>query len=343
MFWALAILALGLLILLHEAGHFLVARLSGMRVERFSIGFGPALAKFQRGETIYQVAAIPLGGFVQIAGMNPAEEVQADDRHSFPNRPVWQRLLTIFAGPGTNYLFAMLLAIAIFASYGVPSTNPVVIEALAGKPAQKAGLVSNDVILEIDGQKVVSTHDVTRAIGKSGGRPLRLRLRRAGAELTLVVTPEQQSQGDYKIGIQVGQLAPSLQPAPLTTAVWQGIRWPFDMSVEILAGLGRILRGREKAELTGPVGIAREMKKQIEQGLQKALTIIMVLSVYLGLFNLLPIPALDGARLAFLGVEVVTRRQVNPRVEGTIHMVGFVLLLGLILLVTWKDISRIGG
>src|SRR3954454_22285414 len=139
---AVAILALGILIIVHEGGHFLIARLSGMRVDRFSIGFGPTLLSFKRGETIYQIALIPLGGFVQIAGLNPGEEgISADDPRAYPNRPVWQRLATIFAGPATNYVFAALLLTVMFLAWGVPGLGkaPVIDEIIEGSPAAAAG------------------------------------------------------------------------------------------------------------------------------------------------------------------------------------------------------------
>src|ERR1700744_5365130 len=138
----LAILALGVLIIVHEGGHFLAARLSGMRVDRFSVGFGPKLWSFKRGETIYQIAAVPLGGFVQIAGLNPGEEgMDSADPRAYPNRPVWQRLATIFAGPGTNYIFAAIMTIGIFLIWGVPGLGkaPVVDEVIDKSPAMAAG------------------------------------------------------------------------------------------------------------------------------------------------------------------------------------------------------------
>src|SRR5437773_12184485 len=143
MFIALSIVGLAVLIVVHEAGHMVVARLCGMRVDRFSIGFGPALVKFKRGETIYQISVIPFGGFVQIAGLNPSDDgILADDPRSYPNRPVYQRLLTIFAGPGTNYLFAALLMAGVNLAFGVrePGKLPLVGELVEGTPAAAAGL-----------------------------------------------------------------------------------------------------------------------------------------------------------------------------------------------------------
>src|SRR5437870_2563266 len=160
---ALAILALGLLIIVHEGGHFLVARLSGMRVDRFSIGFGPKLWSVKRGETVYQIAAIPLGGFVQIAGLNPGEEGMAhDDPRAYPNRPVWQRLATIFAGPATNYVFAAIMLLFMFLAWGVPGPgkSPVVGDVLEGKPAVAAGFEPDDEIVAVNGTKVTEVGDV---------------------------------------------------------------------------------------------------------------------------------------------------------------------------------------
>src|ERR1700761_1522838 len=169
----LAILALGVLIIVHEGGHYLVARLSGMRVDRFSIGFGPVLWSVKRGETIYQFAAIPLGGYVQIAGLNPGEEgMNVEDPRAYPNRPVWQRLATIFAGPGPNYVFAVILLLGMFLAWGVPGPgkSPVVDELVEGKPAAAAGFEPDDEIVSVDGKPVKEVQDVAPLVNASQGR-----------------------------------------------------------------------------------------------------------------------------------------------------------------------------
>src|SRR6478672_8528734 len=187
---AVAILALGILIIVHEGGHFLIARLSGMRVDRFSIGFGPTLLSFKRGETEYQIAAIPLGGFVQIAGLNPGEEgIASDDPRAYPNRPVWQRLATIFAGPGTNYVFAAVIMVAFYLIWGVPveGKSPIVGDLKEGKPAAAAGLERGDEIVAINGSKITDTNQVAPAIAGSQGQPVTIDVLRYGQAMKIVV------------------------------------------------------------------------------------------------------------------------------------------------------------
>ena len=332
---ALAILALGILIIVHEGGHFLVARLSGMRVDRFSIGFGPKLFSFKRGETIYQIAAIPLGGFVQIAGLNPGEEgLAADDPRSYPNRPVWQRLATIFAGPGTNYLFAALLMVLVYVAYGVPIPGkaPLVGGLVSGKPAAAAGLQPGDELVAVDGKQITDFNQVAPAINASQGREIAIDLMREGKPMTVKVTPAKDGN-DYRIGIEI---APKEEyaPAPLGRCVVEGLRFPYDYSRFILHGFGEIFAGRQKAEFSGPIGIVKVMKRQIALGFKNTLAIIAIISVYLGLFNLLPLPALDGGRMVFLFWELLSRRRVNQKIEATVHMVGMFVLLGFIVWVT---------
>src|SRR4051794_30646304 len=179
----LAILALGVLIIVHEGGHFLIARLSGMRVDRFSIGFGPTLLSFKRGETIYQIAAIPLGGFVQIAGLNPGEEgIAADDPRAYPNRPTWQRFATILAGPRTNYVFATIVMVMFYLIWGVPidGKTPLVGGMKDGTPAATAGLEVGDEIVSIGGKKIPDSTQVKPAIMDSKGAPVTVEVLRAG-------------------------------------------------------------------------------------------------------------------------------------------------------------------
>src|SRR5262249_54655218 len=187
---ALAILAVGRPIIVHEGGLFLVGRLSGMRVDRFSIGFGPKLFSFKRGETVYQIAAIPLGGFVQIAGLNPGEEgIAADDPRAYPNRPVWQRLATIFAGPATNYVLAAILLVDVFLDWGVPGLGkaPVIDEVVDKSPAAAAGLMPDDEIKAVDGTKVDEQGKVLPIVNASGGRPIVVDIMRAGKPMAITV------------------------------------------------------------------------------------------------------------------------------------------------------------
>ena len=331
----LAILALGVLIIVHEGGHFLVARLSGMRVDRFSIGFGPTLLSFKRGETIYQIALIPLGGFVQIAGLNPGEEgIATDDPRAYPNRPVWQRLATIFAGPGTNYIFAAVLMVGFYLTWGVPvaGKSAIVGDLKEGKPAAAAGLERGDEIVAINGSKITDTNQVAPAITSSLGQPVKIDVMREGQPKTIMVKPEKDGT-EYRIGIEIWPKEETA-PAPAGECIKQGLMFPIQYSGFILHGFREIFAGRQKAEFSGPAGIVKVMQRQISQGAKNALQIMAIISVYLGLFNLLPLPALDGGRLAFLGWEAISRRRVNQRMEQSIHMVGMVVLLAFLVYVT---------
>ena len=340
----LAILALGVLIIVHEGGHFLVARLSGMRVDRFSIGFGPRLFSFKRGETLYQIAAIPLGGFVQIAGLNPGEEgMTADDPRAYPNRPVYQRLATIFAGPATNYIFAAFLLVFIFLVWGVPGPGraPMVDELIDGKPAAAAGFEAGDEIKRIDGKPTNDVNDVIKLVSASQGHTIAVDVLRDGKPMTLHVTPQKDS-GDYRIGIALG-VKEQWENVPTGARIERALTYPFEFSAYALDAL---VQGGFSGVLkhgSGPIGMVKEMRKRIEHGPRHALMIIALISVYLGMFNLLPLPGLDGGRLAFLGWEAISRRRVNQRIEQTVHMIGVLLLLALIVVISFKNDLHIGS
>src|SRR6185503_2655067 len=173
-----AIIGLGLLIVLHEGGHFVVARLCGMRVERFSIGFGPTLIGFKRGETLFQIAPIPLGGFVQITGLNPNEEFDHNDPMVYPNRPRWMRLATVLAGPAANYLTAIVLVFVVLLGYGIAPKTQKIEEPAAGRPAAMAGLKTGDVLVEANGQVVDAEHPISEVIKAGAGASVSIKILR---------------------------------------------------------------------------------------------------------------------------------------------------------------------
>jgi regulator of sigma E protease len=331
-----AIVGLGLLIVLHEGGHFVVARLCGMRVERFSIGFGPTLVGFKRGGTTFQIAPIPLGGFVQITGLNPNEEFDHNDPNVYPNRPRWMRLLTILAGPGANYLTAFVLMLVVLLGYGMASKTQKILEPVAGRPAAAAGLKTGDVLVEANGQAVNADHPISEVIQAAQGAPVSIKVMRDGKPMVFVVAPDKKA-GVYQVGIQIGAIE-ERTPVPVGTAIKEAFLQPYYMSVGILGGLYDMIRGRVHADLSGPIGITKQIAKAADRGIVDYLGMLILLSVYLGLFNLLPLPALDGGRALFLGIESVTRKRVNPRIEAAVHTAGFVLLLGVLVIVSFKDI-----
>jgi regulator of sigma E protease len=333
-----AILGLALLIVVHEGGHFLVARLCGMRVERFSIGFGKPLVSFKRGDTTYQISPVPLGGFVQITGLNPHEEFDANDPYVYPNRPRWMRLAVLVAGPGANYLTAVVLALGIFGGFGKPILTHKIANVRPGAAAEAAGLKSGDVLLEANGQTLSPEHPISTVVRESGGAPLVLKYKRGEAVQSLTVTPKKESEGLYRIGIET---APGFVSMPLAQAAREAIVVPGVVTGEILRGMYEMLVGKQAANLSGPVGIAREMANAADQGAVQFLRLLMLLSVYLGIFNLLPLPALDGGRVLFLGINSLPIKQVSAKTEAAVHMVGLLLLLGVFVLVTFKDIKEI--
>jgi regulator of sigma E protease len=336
---AIAVLVLALLIVIHEGGHFLVARLCGMRVERFSIGFGSPLVSFKRGDTTYQIAPIPLGGFVQITGLNPHEEFDRNDPFVYPNRPKWMRVAVLVAGPMANYLTAVFLALGIFMGYGHPTPIMQVDEVFEGSAAKAGGLQPGDVLVEGNGKTVSTSFPINNVVRESKGAPVVIKAMRGGKPVLLTVTPRKdEKSGDFMIGIRLAQVR---QHVPVGTAMKDAVVMPVVASAEMLRGMYEMITGKQKAALSGPVGIARDMARAAEKGALDFLSLIMMLSIYLGLFNLLPLPALDGGRVLFLGISALRSREVNAKTEATVHMVGLVLLLGVFVIVTFKDIKDI--
>jgi len=333
----IAILGLSFLVVIHEGGHFLVARLCRMRVERFSVGFGPHIASFKRGETTYQIAPIPFGGFVQITGLNPHEEFDAKDPYVYPNRPAWMRLATLVAGPAANYLAAVLIMIVLLVAYGAPQFEKVV-RPVPGSPAAAAGVLPNDVLVRAEGQPLSAEHSVREIIQKGGSQPLHLEVMRQGAVVPLVITPQSNGAGGFQIGVELGPTDPVA--VPVSQAVSRALVFPVTFSGEILDGLWKMVTRKVKAELSGPIGIAKQMAMAARSGPLDYFFLVAKLSVYLGLFNLLPVPALDGGRALVIAVAGLLRRRVNPKVEANVHTVGLVVLLGLMIVVSIKDVVR---
>lgn len=348
--WLAAVLALAFLIIVHESGHFFVARWCGMRVERFSIGFGPAikgLAWRSKAGTLFQVAPIPFGGFVEIRGMNLIEEVDPEDKAAYPNRPAWQRFLTILAGPATNYLSAVILAFGLFTCHGVNSTERWygVVDVMPGYDAQ-GKLAPGDRIIAVDGAKIFANGTGTglteRVVAKKGAA-MAITVQRDGKLVELSVTPKpaKDAKGNptYLLGISRNRQADIVDIGVLDAA-GRALVYPIEQTKAIGKGLYGIIDGTEKADPGGPIRIAEEFKNAFDFSLVAGIELVMMLSVYLGMFNLLPIPALDGGRLVFLGYEMITRRRANPKIEAMVHMGGIMVLGVLMILVTFKDCGR---
>jgi regulator of sigma E protease len=357
-----AILALGFLIVVHEAGHYVVARLCGMRVERFSIGFGPGLFKFRsKSGTIFQLAPVPFGGFVEIRGMNIAEEIDPEDREAYANRPARLRFLTIFAGPATNWLSAIVLAFLLYFAFGVKSTEHWFgVGSMTAGSASEGKLQPDDRVLAVDGKPLylvspegrVDAGLLRRTVSAKRGEPVTITVLRAGKKVDVVVTPKPGSLPDcspmvdehgnreYLLGFRVSDQFDRVDVGVVST-LRRAFEYPVEQTVSIMTGLYQIVTGKAKAEVGGPVRIVEEFNYAFKTGFVEGIELLMVLSVYLALVNLFPLPALDGGRLVFLGYEMLTRRRPNPKIEATVHMVGVLLLFVVMVLVFYKDIARL--
>jgi regulator of sigma E protease len=337
----LAVFGLALLMVIHESGHHFIARAFGMRVLRFSIGFGPVLFRHQpRGSsTVYQVALVPFLAYVQVAGMNPFEEVDQDDEGSYANASLTARIATIVAGPLANYFFASVLFFgALMIGGEVVPSNSTIVEVVKGGPAAAANMKTGDRIISIGGAPIGTFDEMRRVVLKHPGDTLEVVVERAGKPLPLKVTPLPKAENG---GGQIMVQAKSERiPVTLRTAAVKSIVAPAIVVEQLVVGLSRIIMRKEKADFRGPVGIAKIAGDAAQRGMDEYLEFLGMLSAYLGGFNLLPLPALDGGRLVFLAYEAVTRRRANARVEAGIHFVGLVMLLTLLAVVTVFDFKR---
>ena len=331
------ILCLAALIVIHEAGHFVVARLFGMRVIRFSIGFLKPLVQWRpRGsETTYSIGALPLGGYVQIDGLSPTDEVDPDDRASYANQPAYAKLAMIVAGPLANFLTAVLLFALLFAAgMDRPVDEPLIGALSPGKPAETAGLQPGDRLLAIGDVRVTTWGEMARQIQSHRGETVPLTVRRGDQELRIEVTP------DPETGlIGVSPATRRTEPLPPVEALGQAFVTSAVITAGMAVGIWHMVTGRRTtAGVAGPVGIADMLGIAVQMGWRSLFQRLAELSLSLFLFNFLPIPALDGGRITFLVAEAVTRRRINRTVEGYVHAVGLILVLGLLLLVTFRDV-----
>jgi regulator of sigma E protease len=337
----LAILGISALVIVHEAGHFLAARAFGMRVLRFSIGFGPTIAKWQPpgSPTVFQVSLIPFLAYVQIAGMNPAEENDPNDPELYPNKSVFARFVTIFAGPFANYITAsaLVFALATMGHHGEnPPHEPMVVETVQeGSPAKGAGIVPGDIIRSADDKPVKHVLDLIEITSRRAGKPTRYVVERDGKQLSPFSITPIDDHGRGIIGI-----VPKARndPMPVGRALGYSILYPFELTLHQLEGFVHMFKQGSTEGVVGPVGMVKIVATRTGSFVQLA-NVLILISVALGMFNLLPVPALDGGRLVFLVYEIITRKRANERVENMVHTVGLVLLLCLIALVTLRDVA----
>jgi len=333
----LTLLALGAIVALHELGHLAVARACRMRVDRYSIGFGPVLLSYRKGETEYALSLLPFGGYVKIAGMNPEDGTAPDDPRSYANRPAWQRFSVLAAGPFTNYLLAFVL-LAGLNLFGWPQAvkTPTIGEVLPHSPAAAAGLRRDDTFVSIGGVPVSSFSDVVAQIQATHGQPTPVVVARAGRQVNLEVTPHAAGK---TWRIEVGPKTTLLRFG-LGRSLYRAGRDTVRSNATIVMGLVGWIRGTGTMEMGGTLAAVGATVRAAELGTAIFLLQVAGLSVAVGLFNLFPVPALDGGRLLFVVIEMVRRRPVNPRLETLIHAAGFLALIGLLIFLTVGDVRK---
>ena len=331
-----AIAGLGVLMIVHESGHYLAARAFGMRVTKFSLGMAPILWRFQpKGSpTTFQIGAIPFFAYVQIAGMNPLEENEPGDKGSYANASVFGRIVTILAGSLANYLVASVFFFASILISGEPRPTTA-LTVIAGQPAAQAGMVDNDRVVSVQGAPVKTWDEFRAAVSKRPNQPTEVVVERTGAPVTLSVTPA--PTGENGAGMIGARTVFESVRVPVDKAAKLAVKMPPFVVYELVSNLAKVVTRQQKAELGGPAAIVKEGAKAAKNGIGDMLQFLGLLSANLAGFNLLPIPALDGGRLIFLGYEALSRRRPDAMVEAHIHLVGFVMLLALMVFVTWND------
>ena len=333
-----AIIAFGVMIFCHELGHFLVAKRVGITVHAFALGFGPRLIGFHRGETLYAINLLPFGGFVRMAGEDLDD---AGGPGSFRSKSVWQRMAVVAAGPAMNLLLALALLTSMALAVGVPvGVSNRIGQLLAGWPAEQAGLRPGDAIVAINGVPMRDGKEVVDTIHKHPNETLVLTVDRLGQLFTVSVRSRLEPR--QKIGLIGFSPEPIRERmGPVRAFLW-GVQNTVQYVSAIVGTISGLFRAGEFLEqLGGPVAAVGFLGDAASAGFEIFIYTAALFSIMIGIFNLLPFPALDGGRLSFLIVEAFRRRPVDPKREGYIHLVGFALLLLLLVTLTMRDIGRL--
>lgn len=405
----------GLLVFVHEFGHFIFAKKAGMLVREFAIGFGPKVFSFKKAETLYTIRLLPLGGYVRVAGEDPeiielkagqhiglefnsdgkvnkiivnnkskhpnahvieVENADLDHRlkidgyeideheklvfdvdpkavfvmdenetqiapydRQFASKTKRQRAMQLFAGPMMNFLLTLVIFVILGLLQGIPTENAIIGDVVENSPAEEAGLQQGDEVVQIDGESISSWDEFQGIVQESPEEELTMVVIRNGNEQELSVIPRRLETQDMVIG-QVG-VQIELEKS-IVKAIPYSVEQTYTWGKLIIVNVGKLVTGQFSIDaLSGPVGIYDATDQVVKSGFMNLLTWTAILSVNLGIMNLLPLPALDGGRLLFVGIEVVRGRPIDPQKEGIVHFIGFALLMLLMIVVTWNDIQRL--
>ncbi|MGI6252078.1 MAG: M50 family metallopeptidase [Aminivibrio sp.] len=333
------ILVIGICVVAHEYGHYLTARLFGVQVHEFAFGMGPVIYSRKGKHNLWSVRIFPVGGFVRLAGMD--EEGEGEEIRpgmAFYDKAAWKRFLILLNGSAANIVLALLLTAAFLVGHGVMDLGDTVVgEIMKGYPAQTSGIMEGDRILSVNRAPVDNWRTMSSRIREEALKgPVVFSVDRKGETLLLEAVIEADEQGIPLFGIR-----PAYKKYPPGEAFSSAFSYTMNMSAEMISGIVRWISGREKMDVTGPVGIASMAGEAARKGLWTFLSFLALINLNLGLINLFPFPALDGGRLFFTAGEMILRRRLPPKTENYIHMTGFFLLIALILYITWHDVVRI--
>ena len=346
------------IVFFHELGHFLIARWNGVKVEVFSIGFGPELLGWNdRRGTRWKIALLPLGGYVKMFGQSDTgpdgeggEGWTAEERAgAFPAKRVWQRFAIVAGGPLANFILAIVLFAAVFAFVGRSQSTPEITEVMPGSAAETAGLIAGDRILSVDGSSIQRFDELQYIVSTSPGLPLDFAIARGDLVLVITVVPDTVIETDAsgsehamgRLGVRNDNVV--FEPVALPDALWGGVEETWAWSMRIFDFLGKILGGTQSSsDLAGPLGIAQMSSNVAEHGLPSLITFMAILSVNLGLINLFPVPMLDGGHLMFYVIEAARGRPLSARAQEYGFFVGMGLVGALFLFVTFNDLTRFG-
>jgi len=327
--------------LVHEFGHYLVAKRSGIRVPECGIGFGPRLFSFKKGETTYAVNLIPILAYVNVSGESEEDDPSCPEDQKFYNKPLFVRFLLAFLGPFFNIVLAFLILALVFTFAGVPKSVSNEIDKISpNSPAEKVGLMAGDKLLSIDNAPVVKMESSIDYIHKHPDKQLLLKVSRNGKELIFKVTPKLDPK------LNVGLIGFSPKPLYLQVSPLQALYFACQQTLSMIALMFVILwklftGGISLGELAGPVGIAQITGTYAQSGLLSLLSFVAFLNVNVGIINLLPLPALDGGRITFMLIELIRRKPIDIKTENKIHQWGLIVLLGLMAAITVNDVFRI--
>jgi regulator of sigma E protease len=345
------VVVLGVLVFIHELGHYLAARWRGIHVERFAVGFGRPIASWEdRRGTEWRIGWIPLGGYVKLHGQETAADATPEQQaawrsgETFHDKPVRDRAIVVAAGPAANFVLAAVLFALVYVTVGVPRSTTAIGQVVENSAAARAGLLPGDQIVALDGQPIARFDQVQRHIQPRPGQEVQVTILREGRERTLRATPDARANGDRSVGVLgIGAGPAQFERLDPFSALWAGTVQTWDVSAQTLVAVGQMLTGsRGTEDLGGPLGIGKIAGEAAKLGFASLLTFMAVLSVNLALINLFPIPVLDGGHLVFYAAEAIRGRPLPAKAQEIGFRAGFALLITLFLFATWNDLANLG-